>query len=91
MSNRFARVALVAALLAAGCTSTSADKKYMADQPPPLARGDRGGPTELDPVRLTTAQTKVSAEDIDESNYQDALRRLQSERNVEQRALSQAK
>jgi len=92
MKKRFALAALLAGLGAAGCTSTTADQRYQADQPPPLARGERGGPTELDPVRLpATAQTRVSAEDIDETNYQDAFRKLQSEHNVERRALSQAK
>jgi hypothetical protein len=91
MSKRFALAALLAGLGAAGCTSTSAEKQYQADQPPPLARGERAGPTELDPVRLPAAQTRVSAEDIDETNYQDAFRKLQSERNVEHRALTQAK
>jgi len=91
MSKRFALAALLAGLIAAGCTSTTPDKRYQADQPPPLARGERGGPTELDPVRLPAAHTRVSAEDIDETTYQDAYRKLQSENNVERRALSQAK
>jgi hypothetical protein len=91
MSKRIALAALLAGLVAAGCTSTTPDRRYQADQPPPLARGERSGPTELDPVRLPVAKTRVSADEIDDSNYQDAYRKLQAEHNVERRALSQAK
>ena len=90
MTKRFALAALLVGLGAAGCTTTSAEKKYQADEPPPLARGERAGPTTLDPVKLPPAQTRVSAEDIDETNLADAARRLESEMKVEQRALSKA-
>ena len=90
MSKRFVLAALLVGLGAAGCTTTSPDKKYQADEPPPLARGERGGPTTLDPVKLPAARTGVSAENIDDTNLADAARRLESEMKVEKKALTQA-
>ncbi len=87
--------AIVAGLGAVGCTGTTPGGRQWAadpDKPPPLQTNTRaGGATEVDPVKLSPAQTRVSAEDIDEQNYQDSLRKLESETKVEKRALSQAK
>jgi len=96
MRKALALAAVLAGLGAVGCTGpTKGGRQWAADpdKPPPLATNTRAGagPTELDPVKLPPAHTRVVAEDIDESNYQDSLRRLESETKVEKRALSQAK
>jgi len=93
MTKGFILAALVAGAI--GCTGTTPGGRQWAadpDKPPPLQTNTRaGGTTEVDPVKLPPAQTRVSAEDIDEQNYQDSLRKLESETKVEKRALSQAK
>jgi hypothetical protein len=77
------------ALGAVGCSTTNAEKQYAADTPPPLAsntRGETGSATVLDPVRLPPARTQVSADDIDESNVMDTVRKLEAEMNADARA-----
>ena len=93
MKKAFALAVLLASLGAVGCTSTTPDKKYTADQPPPLAKGERSGagPTTLEPVKLPPSQVGVRAESIDEGNYLDSVRRLEGGIRADQRALSQAK
>ena len=91
MKKTFTLATLIAGLVATGCTTTSPEKKYTADQPPPLAKGERAGPTEIPATKLPAAQTRVSAEDIDDVSYSDAARKLESEMKFEKRALSQAK
>jgi hypothetical protein len=87
----------VAALVAGaiGCTGTTPGGRQWAadpDKAPPLQSGTRaGGAADADPAKLPPASTRVSADDIDEQNYQDSLRKLESETKVEKRALSQAK
>ena len=71
---------------ASACTGTTpGGRQWAADQPPPLATNTRpaAGTTELDPMKLPPAQTRVSADDIDVDNYQDSLRKLESETKVE--------
>jgi hypothetical protein len=96
MRKALALAAVLAGLGAVGCTGTTPGGRQWAadpDKPPPIQTSARpaAGPTELDPVKLPATHTRVSAEDIDETNYQDSLRRLESETKVEKRALSQAK
>jgi hypothetical protein len=95
MKKGFVLAALVAGLGAIGCTGTTPGGRQWAadpDKPPPLqTKSSSGGTTDVDPVKLSPAQTRVSADDIDEQNYQDSLRKLESETKVEKRALSQAK
>ena len=76
-----------AALGAAGCTAT--EKSWVADEPPPLAKSDPST-TMVDPVRLPAGAARVSADGIDDTNYQDAARRLETEINADRRALSKA-
>jgi hypothetical protein len=76
-----------AALGLAGCGTT--ERSWVADEPPPLAKGDPGTTT-VDPVKLPAANTRVSAEDINDDNYADQARRLQAELNADKRALSKA-
>lgn len=103
MKKSLTLTAILASLGAVGCTSTSGDR-YRADQPPPISRNVRPavgnappGPavpaeaTELDPVKLPPAQTRLTPEDIDADNYQDSLRKLESEMKVEKRAMTQAR
>jgi hypothetical protein len=96
MRKALALVAVLAGLGAAGCTGTAPGGRQWAadpDKAPPIQSSTRAGaaPTELDPVKLPPAHTRVAADDIDETNYQDSLRKLESETKVEKRALSQAK
>jgi hypothetical protein len=91
MKKTFALATLIAGLVATGCTTTSPEKKYTADQPPPLAKGERAGPTEIPATKLPAAQTRASADEIDESNYQDQARRLGSEMKYEDKALNPGK
>ena len=77
------------ALGAVGCTTTNAEKKYTADTPPPLAsstRGAKAGSTVIDPMKLPPPKTQVSAENIDDSNVIDSVRKLEGEMNAEKRA-----
>jgi hypothetical protein len=78
-------VLTAAALGAVGCTTT--EKTWTADEPPPLAKGDPSTTT-VDPIRLPAGGARVSADTIDDTNYQDAARRLESEINADRRALS---
>jgi hypothetical protein len=94
MKKTFALATLLAGLAAAGCTTmnpTTPDRKYQADQPPPIAKGGAAGQTELAPVKLPIARTNVSADNIDDTNVNDQVRKLESELKVEKRAVSQAK
>ena len=83
---------LLAALVGAvGCTTTTADRQWTADEPPPLATNARPAtPADVDPSKLPAAQTRVSAEDIDDQNYQEQARKLESELKVQGRAMTQA-
>jgi hypothetical protein len=77
------------ALGAVGCSTTNAEKQYTADTPPPLAsntRSDRGSSTVIDPVKLPRAKTQVSADEIDDTNVMDSVRKLEGEMNAEKRA-----
>jgi hypothetical protein len=76
-----------AALGLAGCGTT--EKSWMADEPPPLAKNDPGTTT-IDPIKLPAANTRVSADDINDDNVQDSVRKLEAGMRAEQRALSKA-
>jgi hypothetical protein len=87
-------LALAAVLGAIGCTSTgksTMDNKYAADAPPPIQKNTR--PTaDGDPMpKLPPSQTRVNPDDIDDSNYKDMSRKLESELKIDGRAMSQAK
>ena len=88
------KLLLLAALAGAvGCTTTTAERQWTADEPPPLATGTRpvaASTPEGDPSKLPAAQTRVSAEDIDDQNYQEQARKLESELKVQGRAMTQA-
>jgi hypothetical protein len=87
------KLLLLAALAGAvGCTSTTAERQWAADEPPPLAAGTKpvAAAPEVDPSKLPPALSKVSAEDIDDQNYRDQARRLESEIKVQGRAMTQA-
>lgn len=74
-----------AVVAAAGCGTT--EKSWVADAPPPISKGD-SATTTVDPVKLPAANTRVSADEIDETNVRDQAKRLESELNDNQRALS---
>jgi hypothetical protein len=83
---------LIALMLAAafvglaGCTTTEQDK-YIADEPPPLAKREPA-PTVVDPVKLTAARAPLTADEINESNVHDSLRRLESDVKTDGRAMT---
>jgi hypothetical protein len=87
---------LFAALTATvGCATTDGDK-YAADKPPPLAKNEPAAmpalskhepaATTIEPVKLTTSRTSVTADEINETNYPDAVRRLEGELKTDGRA-----
>lgn len=77
---------LTAAIIGlAGCGTT--EKTWVADQPPPIMKTDPATTT-IDPTKLPAANTRVSADEIDETNVRDQYKRLESELNDNQRALS---
>jgi hypothetical protein len=76
-----------AALGAAGCGTT--EKTWVADDPPPLAKNDPSTTT-VDPVRLPAGAARVAADDINDDNVHDSVRRLTAELNADGRALSKA-
>ena len=84
---------LAAVLGTVGCTTTTADRQWTADEPPPVATGTRpvAARDEVDPSKLPPAQSRVAAEDVDEQNYQDLARKLESELKVQGRAMTQAR
>jgi hypothetical protein len=80
---------LFAALTATvGCATTDGDR-YAADKPPPLAKTEPAASpalskhdpaaTTIEPVKLTTSRTSITADEINETNYPDAARRLEGE------------
>jgi hypothetical protein len=80
---------LSAALVgAAGCATTEEDK-YLADRPPPLANNNLATTT-IEPVKLTTSRTPVKADEINENNYADMVRRLDGEIKADGRATAKA-
>ena len=87
MKKLVAIMLTAAALGAAGCGTT--EKTWVADEPPPLAKSDPLTTT-IDPVRLPAGGARVSADAIDDTNYQDAARRLETEINADRRAFSKA-
>ncbi|HEX3149069.1 MAG TPA: hypothetical protein VHR66_13390 [Gemmataceae bacterium] len=91
MNKTFALATLLAGLAAAGCTSMTPDKKYQADQPPPIQKGGAVGQTELAPVKLPIAKSGVYSDNIDDTNYKEQARRLGSELKYEDKAMTQAK
>jgi hypothetical protein len=76
-----------AALGLAGCGTT--EKSWVADEPPPIARGDLATTT-VDPVKLPAANTRVSAADITDDNVQESVQKLEAGMRADQRALSKA-
>lgn len=79
-----------AAILAAlGCTTTSPEKKYTADTPPPVIK-NADGRTELPSTRLSDSKKRVSADEIDENNYVDKFRLLDNDIRSDKRAMSKA-
>jgi hypothetical protein len=81
------------ALATVGCSTTNAEKQYAADTPPPLAsntRADKSATTVIDPVKMPRAKTQVSADEIDDANVMDTVRKLEGEMNAEKRASARA-
>ena len=78
MKKIFGLMLTAAALAAVGCTTTS-EKTWTADQPPPLVSDDTR-PTEVPKVKLSSStRPPVSADEITDENVQDYVRRLQAE------------
>jgi hypothetical protein len=83
--KRLIGLMLTAAFLGlAGCTTTETDK-YTADEPPPLARRGAAS-TEIEPVNLTTARAPLTADEVNEANAHDSLRRLEGELKTDGRS-----
>ena len=92
MRKGIALAALLAGLGTLGCTTTTADRQWTADEPPPIQSNTRAttGPAVSDAGKLPAPQTRVSADDIDETTLADAVRKLEGEMNYDKRALSKA-
>ena len=76
--KRIFALGLIASLVGAiGCTTTSSEKSYVADQPPPL---EKTGVKER--VSMSSAMPEmtkqVSAEEIDENNVLDKTRLIEN-------------
>jgi len=80
---------LFAALTATvGCATTDGDR-YAADKPPPLSKTEPAATpalsklepaaTTIEPVKLTTSRTSITAADITESNLPESVQRLEGE------------
>jgi hypothetical protein len=91
---------LFAALAATvGCTTTDGDR-YAADKPPPLAKNvpaavpalatREPAATTIEPVKLTTSRTSITADEINESNLPDSVRRLEGELKTDGRTSARA-
>jgi hypothetical protein len=79
-----------AALLGAiGCTTTDQDK-WVADRPPPLAKKNPAPATTVEPVKLSAARAPLTADEIDDTNYGDAAKRLAGELKDDGRASAKA-
>jgi hypothetical protein len=89
MKKAFLLAAALATVGSVGCTTTSPDKKYAADSPPPIQKNTR--PADGDLPKLPPSQARVNPEDIDETNYSEMSRKLESDIKFDGRALSQAK
>jgi len=87
MKTLVAIMLTAAVLVAAGCGTT--EKSWVADQPPPIAKSDPGTTT-IDPVKLPAGNTRVSADEINDENYQDSAHKLEAGMRADQRALSKA-
>jgi hypothetical protein len=72
-----------AVVAAAGCGTT--EKSWVADAPPPISKGDPSTTT-VDPVKLPAAGARVSADDINDDNVRDSVRKLSAELNADGRA-----
>ena len=96
MKKAFILAAALAGLGTLGCTSTGGDKKYTFDQPPPLegarpAAVNPGVTTTLPATKLPPSTVGVRAEDINDDNVIDQVRKLEGGIRADQRALTQAK
>jgi hypothetical protein len=87
MKERIAFVLSVAVLAAIGCTTTSPEKKWAADAPPPLMK-NADGRTELPATKLSDSRKRISADEIDESNYVDKYRLIDNDIRSEKRAMT---
>ena len=74
--NKLIGLVLAAVLAAAGCGTT--EQSYMADTPPPIVRGDPATTT-VDPVHLSAGHGRLTADEIDEDNYSEYIKQLESE------------
>jgi|SoiMethySBSTD1v2_1073268.scaffolds.fasta_scaffold694789_2 hypothetical protein len=74
---------------AAGCTTPQGDK-YAADKPPPLANRDRTPTTTIDPVKLQTTRNPLTADEINDTNVSQSVRRLEGELKDEGKASAKA-
>ncbi|HJZ94424.1 MAG TPA: hypothetical protein VKE40_26405 [Gemmataceae bacterium] len=93
--KKLSTLVFAAALGAVGCMGTTGPKSYEADAPLAVetsAKADKPDrrTTEPEPTRVPAGTARVHADDIDDSNYQDSLRQLQSDVNQDRKALGKA-
>jgi hypothetical protein len=85
---------VITALAAIGCVGPTGPKSYEADGPLAVEKSTRDEKADrtadAEPTRLAPASARVSAEDIDESNYGDYLRKLDSDIKQDRKALGKA-
>ena len=89
MKKLIAFASTAAIIAALGCTTMSPDKKYAADKAPPLMKS-ADGRTELPPTKLSDARRRTPPDpgNIDETNYEDSLRRLDNDIQADKRAMT---
>jgi uncharacterized protein involved in exopolysaccharide biosynthesis len=93
--KKLCAMVFAAALGAAGCMGTTGPKSYEADAPLAVEtsvkaeRPDRRT-TEPEPTRTPAGTARVHPEDIDDSNYQESLRQLESDLKQDRKALGKA-
>ena len=77
--KRIFALSLIGALLGAiGCTTTSKEKSYEADRPPPLEKGSGKAQVSMSPA-MPEMKRRVAADDIEEGNVVEQARKLQNE------------
>jgi len=92
--KKLTAIMLTTALAAIGCVGPTGPKSYEADGPIAVEKSARDEkadrPADVEPTRLPRASSRVSAADIDESNYGDYLRKLDSDIKQDRKALGKA-
>jgi uncharacterized protein involved in exopolysaccharide biosynthesis len=93
--KKLSALVCAAALGAAGCMGTSGPKSYEADAPLAVETSAKAEKpdrrtTEPEPTRTPAGTARVHADEIDDSNYQDSLRQLESDLKQDRKALGKA-